>query len=492
MQSAFLCTGGENLDAIAGRMRELVPAPAHPVAVDLRAHCDVTIPQCVADEAAEAASALTQLSPCPQGMSGWRDYRSRFTDRYGLGAVIPVADLLDPVTGLGLPSHYSAPSVAAWGARDERLAVLAQQAALDGAIEIDLGGTLLRELAEPDSRGIQPVPHMDITVDLRAASLRALKEGAFTVSVCAVGRTAMATSGRFLHLLSGPERERLGRLYRDLPTATRGALAVQLSFPPRHPRTENVTSVPPVLPCLLSLGEYHGQHGPARISLDDLAVTASTDRLHLISLSRGMPVEPVLACAPAWHVVPPVARLLFELPRSHCPPAAMFSWGAAASLPFVPRLRLGRAILSPARWRIRTSDLPGPQASQQEWTAALEGLRDKLGLPEWISAGQRDRQLRLSLDQPMDLAVLRAHLDASASTTVLTESWAPDDHAWCGGRAHELVIPLTATGTPARPPGVLARRGPFPASAVTTGTCPGQAAFCPPGSTATRPCSTSS
>lgn len=472
MHTALLRTNGENLETVAGRMRELVQAPAHPVAVDLRADCDVTVPQRVADEAAAAASALARLSPSPQGMSVWTDYHSRFTDRYGMGTAIPVADLLDPVTGLGLPPHYSAPAPTAWEARDERLAILAQQAALDGATEIDLDGTL-QELAGPESQGTQPVPHMDITVDVRAASIRALHEGVFTVAVCGTGRTAMAASGRFLHLLSGPERERLARLYRDLPTATRGALAVQLSFPPRHPRTENVTSVPLVLPHLLSLGEHHGQDGAARVPLDDLAVTASTDRLHLISLSRRVPVEPVLACAPAWHTVPPVARLLFELPRAHCPPPALFRWGAAASLPFVPRIRLGRAILSPARWRIRTGALPGTQASHEEWTAALQRLRAKLNLPEWISAGQGDRQLRLSLDQPMDLAVLRAHLDASEGTAALTESWAPDDHAWCGGRAHEIVIPLTATTPPVRPPKILARRGPFPGAGPDHGHLPG-------------------
>jgi lantibiotic biosynthesis protein len=471
--SRLVVAAPAGLGAIAARMRELAGAPAHPVAVDLHAGCHVTISPRVADEAAAAASALARLSPHPHGASGWKDYRARFLDRYGTGTAVPVTDLLNPVTGLGLPAHYTSPPPAGRCARDERLAALAQQAALDGAAEVVLDGALIGEIAGPEPAEARPVPHMDITVDIRAAGPGAISEGAFTIAVCGAGRTAMAASGRFMHLLAGGERERLAGLYAGLPVVTRGALTAQLSFPPRHLRAENVTRVPRMLPYLLSLGEYHGQDDPARFPLDDLAVTASADQFYLISLSRRVPVEPVLACAPAWHAVPPVARLLFELPRAHCPPAAVFDWGAAASLPFLPRLRLGRAVLAPARWRIPASALPGPQASHDEWTSALARLRDRLRLPAWVSAGSSDRQLRLNLDQPMDPALLRAHLDNRDGPAVLAESWSPEDHAWCGGRAHEVTVPLAATVAPGPPPKLLARNGPLPSAVRDHGHVPG-------------------
>jgi thiopeptide-type bacteriocin biosynthesis protein len=472
-QSRLRRAAPADLDGIAARMSELADATAPPVAVDLRADCQVIIPQPVADEAAVAASALARLSPHPHGTSGWREYHGQFLDRYGTGTAVPVRDLLDPVSGLGLPSHYAAPPPRIWCPRDERLAALAQQAVLDGATEVVLDDALLTEIAGPEGAGAQPAPHMDITVAVRAASAQAATEGTFTITVCGAGRTAMATSGRFLHLLTASERTRLAQFYRDLPTAAGGAVAAQLSFPPHHPRAENVARVPRMLPHLLSVGEHHGQDAPGQIPLDDLAVTAGPGRLYLMSLSRRVPVEPVLACAPAWHAAPPVVRLLFELPRAHCAPVAVFDWGALASMPFLPRLRLGRAILAPARWRIRTGALPGAQTGQDEWTAALGRLQDKLRLPGWVTTGSGDRQLRLCLDHPMDLALLRAHLDASGGTAVLTESWAPDDHAWCGGRAHEIVIPLAATTPAAPPPKALTRPGPLPPAGRDHGNLPG-------------------
>jgi len=452
-----------DLGGCADRMRALAEVPAHPVAVDLRAGDLISVPGRVAAEAAAAATALVRLSPHPRGTTGWRDYHARFLDRYGAGATVMVGDLVDPVAGLGLPGHFTSRPPAgqerAWSPRDERLAVLAQQAARDGAVEVVLDDADVAALTGPQTVSVRPAPHMDISVEVRAASSRAIGAGEFEIVVCGVGRTGMATSGRFLHLLSGDERAWLADVYRALPTGTHAALAAQLSFPPHHPRAENVTRVPQVLPYLVSVAEHRDEE-PGQIPLGDLAVTADLDRFYLFSLSRRMVVEPALACSPAWHVVPPVARLLFELPRADCAAVGLFDWGGAACLPFLPRLRTGRVVLSPARWRVRAGDLPGRKASWGEWTSAVSGLRQRLRLPAWVSVGSGDRQLRLDLGNAMDLAVLRTHLGTVVDCVVFTESWAPEDHAWCGGRSHELVVPLASTAPPLPTPKALARRRP--------------------------------
>jgi lantibiotic biosynthesis protein len=464
-----------DLGRCADRMRALAGAPAHPVAVDLRMSHQLRVPQGVAAEAAAAAGALARLSPHPRGSEVWRDYHARFLERYGAGATVMLGELADPVTGLDLPGHCLSPAegqVRAWSGRDGRLAALAQQAALDGSVEVVLDDAAITELAGPLAASARPAPHIDITVEVRAASAQAIDSGEFTIVVCGAGRTALAASGRFLHLLPSDERARLAAIYRTLPTGTRAAVTAQLSFPPHHPRVENVTRVPQMLPYLLSVAEHRDQE-PGQIRLGDLAVTADLDRFYLLSLSRRAVVEPVLACSPAWHAVPPLARLLFELPRADCATVGLFDWGGAASLPFLPRLRTGRAVLSPARWRVRAGDLPGREAGWSEWTAAISGLRQRLRLPAWVSVGAGDRQLRLNLGQAMDLAVLRAHLGTIAGSAVFTESWAPEDHTWCGGRAHEFVIPLGSNIPPVPAPRMLARRGPLPLVGREHGHLPG-------------------
>jgi thiopeptide-type bacteriocin biosynthesis protein len=96
---------------------------------------------------------------------------------------------------------------------------------------------------------------------------------------------------------------------------------------------------------------------------------------------------------------------------------------------------------------------------------ALAALRERLGLPTWVSVGAADRLLRLNLDEPMDLALLRDHVDQAARSeepTTIAEAPTPADHGWADGRAHEIVVPLAATAPPAPAPTVLTRSATAP------------------------------
>lgn len=194
----------------------------------------------------------------------------------------------------------------------------------------------------------------------------------------------------------------------------------------------------------------------------DLAVTADRRQMYLVSLSRRRVVEPVLTNAAAPHTMPPIARFLFELPRARHAAVSAFSWGPAECLPFLPRLRSGRTVLAPARWRIPAGSLPGPDTSWQAWRSAMDTVRERLRLPDRVSVGERDRVLRLSLDDPMDLTLLREYLNKSGADAVVAEAPSVTDHAWFGGRAHEIVVPLVSTEPPAPAPTAVKASGPLP------------------------------
>jgi len=460
---------GKARRAAAARMRALSStddstSAGQPLTLDLRLGASVVLPPQVVSEAEWAASALLRLSPAPAGKPGWQEYHTRFLNRYGSGAVVPVEQLVDSTTGLGLPSHYGQPRAPAAlvSPREERLVVLAQRAALDGAREVVLDEAGIDALAGDNGRDeVRPAPHLDICVDVRARTMAALAAGAFTLAVTGIGRTAIATSGRFLDVLSGDDRRRMVGHYGELPVAVSGAVAAQLSFPPHHPRVENVARVSLVLPELVSLGE-HRDHGQGRIPLHDLAVSADHDRMYVVSLSRRLVVEPVLTHAPARHTMPALARLLFELPRAASAAVSLFDWGVAGCLPYRPRVRYRRSILSAARWRVSSADLPGRGASQREWTTALAAVRDRLDLPADVYVGTADQRLRLQLDDPLDMALMRAHLDDAPDTVTVVEAPTAADHGWIDGRAHEVVIPMASIATPARAPAVVTRPGPLP------------------------------
>jgi thiopeptide-type bacteriocin biosynthesis protein len=189
--------------------------------------------------------------------------------------------------------------------------------------------------------------------------------------------------------------------------------------------------------------------------------------MYLVSLSRRRMVEPVLTNAASRHTMPPLARLLYELPRARTSAVSPFAWGAAGCLPFLPRVRCGRAVLAPARWAIGRADLPGPREPSPVWAETVAALRVRLGLPTWVSVGTADMRLRLNLDVPMDLALLRAFVDgeqntetpgrAEDDTVMLTEAASPADYGWLAGRPHEIVVPLGASHAHTSRAGVSAR-----------------------------------
>ena len=262
-----------------------------------------------------------------------------------------------------------------------------------------------------------------------------------------MSRAAGTTTGRFLDLFDTGDRDRMFRAYAGLPTVSGDALRVQVCGPAVYPRADNVARSPAVLAPLVSLAEHpSGSNGV--IGLDDLAVSADAERLYLVSLSRRRPVEPILFSAvELTNHAHPLLRFLCEIPTARTAACAPFSWGAASRLPFLPRVRYRRSILSPALWTLAATDLPGPAALWRDWVTSLAAWRDQFGVPASVYLGDGDRRIRLDLHQPSHLMVLRTDLERNGHATVRE---APDSAAlgWIGGRAHDIVIPLAATGQP--------------------------------------------
>ncbi|WP_034088887.1 lantibiotic dehydratase [Streptacidiphilus albus] len=445
---------GTGREEITRRLRDLSGAGRSPLAVDLVLDCDVQLPGEVARELERAATALLRLTRQPTGDAVWKQYHCAFWEKYGTGALVPLTEVLDPAAGLGFPAEYPgsmmAPPVTGTTARDQRLLALAWQTAADRSGEIVLTDQTIDQLA--GTAGFeegQIAPHVEIAARLHAADAMALARGDFTVTVTPA-RSAGTLTSRFTPVATG---NGLAEVYRGLPTLTAGALPAQLSFPPLYPHAENVCRIPAYLPHVIALGEHRHPDDPATtvIDLEDLAVTATRDRLHLVSVSRRQVVEPLVFHAMALDKqAPPLARFLVHLPRAFTTAWTGFDWGpAAAQLPYLPRVSYGRCVLSPARWTLTTTDLATP--------GALDDWRKRWGCPRTVELRDEDRTLRLNLGEPLHAAILHAHLRRH-HTAVLTEAVGPGSLGWLEGHVHEVAVPLVTT----RPPAPSPLAGPLP------------------------------
>ncbi|WP_405826833.1 lantibiotic dehydratase [Streptomyces sp. NBC_00838] len=440
-------------EAVAARMRELVPdLRRHPLALDLRLDARLVLPDTVAQEVERAATVLTRLSARPYGTRAWGEYHQRFYERYGIGTMVPLLEAVAD-SGAGFPDGYpGAPAGARRrrvSPRDDALVRLAQTAALDGHDEVVLTDEMVAALDVGPNEPRVPA-HLEVGVRLHTASLEEARRGRFTVEVASISRGAGVATGRFLSVLHPAERALLEAELAAVPTADAGTVPAQLSFPPLLPDTAHVTRAPRVLPLVISLQE-HRAPSTTVLTPADLAVACDGRRMYLAAPGLGKRVEAVgMHALNLTEHTPPLARFLTEVSRAQCAQVTVFDWGVAAAMPFLPRLRYGRIVLAPARWRLEAADLPGPEYPGAQWDIALSGWRERRRLPGHVQLAQDDRRLPLDLDQRAHRSLLRQHLDRNPCA-VLTEAAGPEANGWSGGRGHEIVVPLTAVRPPAWP-----------------------------------------
>ncbi|MFF3733417.1 lantibiotic dehydratase [Streptomyces sp. NPDC002476] len=448
------CATRGGWDSVAARMRTLVPGlRRHPVALDLRLEGQMVLPEEVAREIERAAFILTRVSTRPYGTAAWNAYHQRFYERYGIGTMVPLVEAVAD-SGPGFPDGYPGTPADARrprvSARDDALVRLAQTAVFDGRDEVVLTDELIAALdVGPDEPRVPP--HLEVDVRVHAAGLEELQRGRFRLEVVSVSRGAGVSTGRFLGVLAPSGREALAAELADLPAADSDTVPAQLSFPPLLPESAHVTRSSQVLPTVISLQEHRALKDTV-LTPEDLAVGCDGRRMYLAAPERGHRVEAVGMNALNLHThTPPLVRFLTELSRAQCAQVTIFDWGAAAAMPFLPRLRYGHTVLAPARWRLEASELPGRTRPRAEWDTAVIDWRARRRLPHRVYLVEDDRHLFLDLDEAGHRTLLRQHLDRT-HLAVLVEAPEPEAYGWCGGRVHEVVVPLKATRPPTWPP----------------------------------------
>ncbi|NUR25380.1 MAG: lantibiotic dehydratase family protein, partial [Catenulispora sp.] len=283
------CVSRSGRARAAARMRSVVPGlRSHPLALDLRLDARIELPDQVAAEIERAAGVLARISALPYGTAAWKAYQRRFYERYGIGTMVPLADVVSD-SGTGFPDGY--PGVAGdtrrsrLNERHDALVRLAQAAVLDGLDEVVLTDELIAALDLGPERPRVP-PHLEVGVRVQAASAEELQRGRFRLEMVSVSRGAGVTTGRFLGVLARRDRERLAAELADLPTADAGTIAAQLSFPPLHPTSAHVTRTPQVLPTVISVQE-HRTASTDVLTPDDVAVACDDRRKYLAAPERG-------------------------------------------------------------------------------------------------------------------------------------------------------------------------------------------------------------
>lgn len=323
--------------------------------------------------------------------------------------------------------------------RDVTLLKLIQQATIDGRTEIALTEQTIDDLRVGDHAKMLGPARVEVAFQLHTASRDALDHGQFQLWITGAPMHANSMVGRFAYLLSDEDRRRLTATYASTRERT---VAAQLSFRPRREHNENITRTPQLLPRVIPLAE-HRSDDESLIRLDDLAVTADASQLSLVRISTGEHVQPHIPHAlETTTQTPPLARFLAEVATARCGVFGPLGFGVAHDMPFLPRVRHGRVVLSAARWLLNAADLRPADSRAAAWDHALGAWRERWRVPSTVVLCESELRLPLDLDDSRDRSLLRSRLERNRAGKVELRESGPGD-AWAG-RACELVVPLTA------------------------------------------------
>jgi thiopeptide-type bacteriocin biosynthesis protein len=371
----------------------------------------------------------------------------------GVGAALSERQRFDPSTLLDELDFPEPPQPSpARGPRDQLLVHAATAALRAGRRDWVLSEDDLQALATPEPA---PLPDaLSILATIAARSAEAVDRGDFELCVRNVGGPSGARMlGRFCYgdaaLLADVQAH-----LNDEAALRPGALFAEIVHLPAG-RVGNVLCRPVLRDYEIPYLGRSGAPDDRQIPVSDLLVSVRGERVRLRSRSLGVEVIPRLTTAHLYvHTELMVYRFLCALQRSI---DLRWSWGeVAAALPFLPRVRHGRIVLSLARWLLRPSDVePLAVASPEARRQAVLALRDRLALPRWVSVEENDSVLRVDLDNDLMLESFLA-IARSRASVVLTEVY-PEDDRLCvtgpeGRFVHELIAPFVSTREPEREP----------------------------------------
>ncbi|QXJ22483.1 lantibiotic dehydratase [Actinomadura graeca] len=433
------------------------------VHVDLRLGHRVQLPMDVASEGARAAEVLWRLAPPLLGTPALRGYHAEFVERYGLGRLVPVKELLDADRGLGAPAGYSWPPGPRGGAGDgdpsqdapgvrppgiaRLLTSLLWDAVRDGRREVVLDDALLDALCEGEHDPDSAPPGFELYLHVVAADEAAVDRGDLRLVVSPNPGSHLdgSTFGRFGDVLPEAARGTVAACVRD--SARGEALPVVVRYEPRHARSGNIARDPGWTDTRLSVGvaalpdsgEEAG--GPEEIDLDDIAVGASLGGLYAVHAPSGRIVRPVFHnMLNVRTQAPNAVRLLCEIAFEHHQMWSPWDWSAMGAAPYLPRVRYGRTVLWSASWSLEP--LRPDAADPARFAAALADWRDRWAVPARILATSNDQRIRLDLRDGWDVELLRNELKRGMSLVAqevpggedFADGWfSPGDAARGGG-----------------------------------------------------------
>lgn len=421
-----------------------------------------TIQQSLADDAVRLAELLIKLNSSRSRRGSLRSYRQAFVEKYGEHQVVPLLELLNEEKGLGLPKHYRKEG----GRRrhdslettqyDRILNRIALTALRTHGAAVELTPEDIEQLTSSYAKPDNLPTSLELSVQVAADSEADLQQGKYRyfcsplVGSHEIGRTI----GRFADAL-GEEATLKNYLTREEALQPE-VLHAELIYIPKKGHVANVAIRPASRSYQVA---YLATPSPdaTMLSLDDIYIGVRRDRFFVWSMRHQKEVRVRQGNMLNYLNAPHPCRFLLEIGMNGVSPLGQFSWGAAASLPMLPRLSYGRFVLALARWKFDPRAVFSPEllrrrqlteSDQRAIHEQLQKWRKIWRVPRYVYLTKSDNRLLLDLQRADHRLELFYAATARNKAKVLTlhEALPDPTQAWIpgsdGGYLGEFVFEL--------------------------------------------------
>ncbi|WP_394831639.1 lantibiotic dehydratase [Pendulispora rubella] len=421
-------------------------------------HANASLGPLVVSEARRAVELLTRVGQAEE--TGLRAFREAFGERYGTREV-PFVEVLDEEIGIGYPVDpfrtgepsplleglvfptRPPPRWARDGRREQYLARGIDDAVRRGSLEWLLSDEDVEALSEPSSERLPDA--FALLGVLHAPSTEALDTGDFRLVVTGLDGPSGATYlGRFCHG-DAALREQVEAHLREEEALRADAVFAEIVHLPSG-RAANLVTRPRLRDWEIVYLGSGGSNDDRRIPIEDLRISVAGERVLLRSNRLGREVVPRMTSAHNHsRSTLAIYRFLAAL-SAQDGRTPRFSWAPWGAAPFLPRLRRGRIVLSPARWTLQRADLAPivDCSSPADRFHALRALRTRLRVPRWAALSDHDNVLPVDFESALHVESF-AQLVKNRDTVRLVEL-SLDSHAVQGPEgsfAHEIIVPFT-------------------------------------------------
>ncbi|PIE93639.1 lantibiotic dehydratase [Bacillus fungorum] len=388
---------------------------SNPLQVDLTVNHSVVLPEKMKQEVENAAQIFWSLTGTKHQLKHLDEYKKKFISLYGTKKEIPILELLDDAIGLGVPATYSYPesyrSIESYKSNNSSTKLiysLLAKALNDGDSEIVINEEH-KSLLEKEITGNDLPLSMEMYFTLGAQSEEELNKGNYRLIIGANKGSLGAgkTFGRFMHIFNNDNKQKIREISEMEQNLCPNSLFAELAFSPSNANKINVILTENIRNFEIPISTLSSKKDEQTIPLSDIVVGCTLESFYLKSKSLNKEIIPTVNHRLNFNKEPNVYRFMREITIGRHKNWSHFQWGELENFPFLPRLRYGRIVISPAKWTLTKFSLQAKNAwEKEEWIDLFKVWKEKWSVPRYVFLTNRDNRILLDLNNHVHIDIL--------------------------------------------------------------------------------------